>query len=73
MGSVPSSLSDADSQKMMSNELAVQKPSLAVDSPSKENELLCLKSPSLGESSLSRLEAGWAPSHHTLAGAPVYP
>ncbi|KAF1636235.1 Regulator of G-protein signaling protein-like, partial [Eudyptes filholi] len=47
MGSVPSSLSDADSQKMMSNELAVQKPSLAVDSPSKENELLCLKSPSL--------------------------
>ncbi|XP_075365258.1 regulator of G-protein signaling protein-like [Mycteria americana] len=31
---------DADSQKMMSNELAVQKPSLAADSPSKENELL---------------------------------
>ncbi|XP_072723343.1 regulator of G-protein signaling protein-like [Ciconia boyciana] len=30
---------DADSQKMMSNELAVQKPSLAADSPSKENEL----------------------------------
>ncbi|KAM6080406.1 LOW QUALITY PROTEIN: regulator of G-protein signaling protein-like [Theristicus caerulescens] len=36
-----------DSQKRMSNELAVQKPSLAVGSPSKENELLCLKSPSL--------------------------
>nr|XP_009911819.1 PREDICTED: regulator of G-protein signaling protein-like [Haliaeetus albicilla] len=47
-----------DSQKMTSNVLAVQKPLLAVDSPSKENELLCLKSPSLGESSLSRLEAG---------------
>ncbi|NXC66751.1 RGSL protein, partial [Anhinga anhinga] len=40
MGSVPSSLSDADSQKMMPNELAVQKPSLAVDSPSTENKPL---------------------------------
>ncbi|NXT87622.1 RGSL protein, partial [Anhinga rufa] len=40
MGSVPSSLSDADSQKMMPNELAVQKPSLAVDSPSMENKPL---------------------------------
>ncbi|XP_009581998.1 PREDICTED: regulator of G-protein signaling protein-like [Fulmarus glacialis] len=38
--------STADSQKMMSNELVVQKPSLAVDSPDKENELLCLKRPS---------------------------
>ncbi|CAN0292277.1 unnamed protein product [Bubo scandiacus] len=46
IGSVLASLSDADSQNM-SNVLAVQKPSLAVDSPSKENELLCLKSPSL--------------------------
>ncbi|NXR04066.1 RGSL protein, partial [Sagittarius serpentarius] len=46
-GSVLASLSDADSQKMMSSVLAVQKPLLAVDSPSKENELLCLKSPSL--------------------------
>lgn len=73
MGSVPSSLSDADFQKMMSNELDVQKPSLAVDSPRKENELLYLKSPSLGESSLSRLEAGWAPNHHALAGVPAYP
>ncbi|NXK12196.1 RGSL protein, partial [Herpetotheres cachinnans] len=44
---VPSSLSDAGSQKMTTNELPVQKPSLAVDSPSKENELLRLKSPSL--------------------------
>uniref|UniRef100_A0A8C0HKN1 Regulator of G protein signaling like 1 n=1 Tax=Buteo japonicus TaxID=224669 RepID=A0A8C0HKN1_9AVES len=42
-----------DSQKMTSNVLAVQKPLLAVESPSKENELLCLKSPSLGESSVS--------------------
>nr|XP_010300840.1 PREDICTED: regulator of G-protein signaling protein-like [Balearica regulorum gibbericeps] len=40
-----------DSQKMISNKLAA-------GSPSKENELLFLKSPSLGESSLSRLEAG---------------
>lgn len=48
--SFPSSVSDADSQKMMSNELAVQKPSLTVDSPSRENELLSLKSPSVGES-----------------------
>ncbi|NWI33830.1 RGSL protein, partial [Sula dactylatra] len=39
-------LCSTDSQ-MMSNELAVQKPSLAVDSPNKENKLLCLKSPSL--------------------------
>ncbi|XP_075567317.1 regulator of G-protein signaling protein-like [Pelecanus crispus] len=38
---------DADSQRIMSKELAVPKPPLAVDSPSKENELLCLKSPSL--------------------------
>jgi len=68
-----SSLSDADSQKMMSNELAGQKPSLAMDSPGKENELLCLKSPSLGESSLSRQEAGWAPNYHALEGAPAYP
>lgn len=44
---------------MTTNVLAVQKPLLAVESPSKENELLCLKSPSPGESSLSRLEAGW--------------
>ncbi|XP_074951608.1 regulator of G-protein signaling protein-like [Phalacrocorax aristotelis] len=41
------SSTDADSQKMMSNELAVQKPLLSVDSPSKENKLLCFKSPSL--------------------------
>ncbi|NXX53676.1 RGSL protein, partial [Scopus umbretta] len=47
IGSVPSSLSDADSQRMMSNKLSVQKPSLAVHSPSNENELLGLKSPSL--------------------------
>ncbi|NXF45897.1 RGSL protein, partial [Oceanites oceanicus] len=47
VGSVPSSLYDADSQKMMSNEPAVQKPSLAMDSPDKENELLCLKRPSI--------------------------
>ncbi|NXS69231.1 RGSL protein, partial [Pandion haliaetus] len=40
MGSVLASLSDADSQKMMSNVLTVQKPLLAVDSPNKENELL---------------------------------
>lgn len=62
----PSSLSDADSQKMISNKLAV-------GSPSKENELLFLRSPSLGESSLSRLEAGWAPNHHALGSAPAYP
>lgn len=58
-GSLPSSLSDADSQKTVSNELAV-------DSPSKENKLLCPKSPSFGESSLSRLEVGWVPSHQAL-------
>ncbi|XP_009891225.1 PREDICTED: regulator of G-protein signaling protein-like [Charadrius vociferus] len=40
-----------DSQKTVSNELAV-------DSPSKEKELLRPKSPSFGESSLSRLEVG---------------
>uniref|UniRef100_A0A672UAN6 Regulator of G protein signaling like 1 n=1 Tax=Strigops habroptila TaxID=2489341 RepID=A0A672UAN6_STRHB len=61
-GVFPSSPPDPDSQKMMSNELAVQKLSLTVDSPSKENELLNLKSPSAGDSSLSRLEAGWAPT-----------
>ncbi|NXE75297.1 RGSL protein, partial [Cochlearius cochlearius] len=38
---------DADSQKMISKDLAVQKPSLAVDSASNKNELLGLKSPSL--------------------------
>uniref|UniRef100_A0A8B9FYA8 Regulator of G-protein signaling protein-like protein n=1 Tax=Amazona collaria TaxID=241587 RepID=A0A8B9FYA8_9PSIT len=61
--------------KMMSNELAVQEPSLTVDSPSRENEFLSLKSPSVGESSLSRLVAGWAPTimplqvlQHTLMG-----
>ncbi|NXS46365.1 RGSL protein, partial [Balaeniceps rex] len=43
-----------DSQRMMSNELAVQKPSLAVHSPSKKNELLCLKSPSLAVESENR-------------------
>ncbi|NXJ95191.1 RGSL protein, partial [Corythaixoides concolor] len=47
IGSLLSSPSDADSQKMVSNELAVQKPSLPVESPSKENEVLDLKSPSL--------------------------
>ncbi|KAM6128754.1 regulator of G-protein signaling protein-like [Phoenicopterus ruber ruber] len=36
-----------DSQEMISNELAVQKRLLAVDSPSNENELLSRKSPSL--------------------------
>ncbi|NXU30865.1 RGSL protein, partial [Thalassarche chlororhynchos] len=40
-------LCSTDSQKVMSKEPAVQKPSLAVDSPGKENELLCLESPSL--------------------------
>ncbi|NXH78254.1 RGSL protein, partial [Hydrobates tethys] len=40
-------LCSTDSKKTMSNEMVVQKPSLAVDSPGKEDELLCLKSPSL--------------------------
>ncbi|XP_050756922.1 regulator of G-protein signaling protein-like [Gymnogyps californianus] len=44
---VESLLCSTDFQKMMSNELDVQKPSLAVGSPRKENELLYLKSPSL--------------------------
>ncbi|NXX84202.1 RGSL protein, partial [Urocolius indicus] len=40
-------LCSTDSQKTVPNELAAQKPSPAVDSPGKENDLQCLKSPSL--------------------------
>ncbi|NXC14516.1 RGSL protein, partial [Corythaeola cristata] len=54
IGSLLSSPSDADSQKMVSNELAVQKPSLLVETPSKENEVLDLKSPSLVTESKNR-------------------
>uniref|UniRef100_A0A8C6JS06 Uncharacterized protein n=1 Tax=Melopsittacus undulatus TaxID=13146 RepID=A0A8C6JS06_MELUD len=68
-------LCNTNSQKMMSNELAVHKPSLTLDSPSNEGELLSLKSPSVGQSSLSRLVAGWATTimplqvlQHTLRG-----
>ncbi|KAK4819520.1 hypothetical protein QYF61_005871 [Mycteria americana] len=68
VGSVPSSLSDADSQKMMSNELAVQKPSLAADSPSKENELLC---PSLGRGQPCSVPTAVEPENRKKRTVPV--
>lgn len=49
---------------MTSKELAVQKESLSVDSCSKDKEVLSPKSPPLGESNPSRLEAGQASSQH---------
>uniref|UniRef100_A0A8B9MQI3 Regulator of G protein signaling like 1 n=1 Tax=Accipiter nisus TaxID=211598 RepID=A0A8B9MQI3_9AVES len=53
-----------DSQKMTTNVLAVQKPLLAVESPSKENELLCLKSPSPGKSTLLQVSLShWRSKH----------
>lgn len=64
--SVPSSLPDADSQKVTSNEPAAEKAPLPADSPSKDNEISSPKSPPPGESSPSRAEAGQAPSLHSL-------
>uniref|UniRef100_A0A8C9LF75 Regulator of G protein signaling like 1 n=1 Tax=Pavo cristatus TaxID=9049 RepID=A0A8C9LF75_PAVCR len=59
------SKTDADSQKMTPKELAVQKESLSADSCSKDTEVLSPKSPPLGESNLSRLEEGQAPSQRS--------
>lgn len=59
MGSVPSPLSDAESQRMIADELAVS-------SPSREEELLQLTRAALGE---SRQEAGWAPTHPAPLGS----
>lgn len=50
---------------MTPEELAVQKASLSADSCSKDEELPPPKSPPLGESNLSRLETGQAPSQHS--------
>lgn len=54
---------------MTSKELAVQKESLSVDSCSKDKEVLSPRSPPLGESNQSRLEAGQAPSQHSSGQA----
>ncbi|NXF30313.1 RGSL protein, partial [Nyctibius bracteatus] len=64
MGSVPSSLSDADSQKRRSNELSVQKSSLAVDSPSR------LKSP-LGRGQPCSVPTATEPDNRKKKTVPV--
>lgn len=63
MGSVPSPLSDAEFQRMMSDEVVVS-------SPSKEEELLQLMRAAHGEPRLGRQEARGAPKLLPPLGVP---
>ncbi|XP_040421090.1 regulator of G-protein signaling protein-like isoform X1 [Cygnus olor] len=62
------STADADSQKMTSNEPAAQKAQLAVDSPSKDNEILSPKSPPLA-ADLENKKKRTAPGRKTKSSA----